>query len=246
MSFMIIAASIFMQQRISAQNNTEPVPPGMAPILPVPGYAILSNGDTVPGKLRWSMKYVENNPVEIKFIAENGNSRFFTASDIRGFGNQVQVFADNDPIPISMDMEHYVSLPSVKKGVPVFYHRLIAGKLTVYQNRSAAVIGASEVKEESHYDGIRFTLTLGEGLSIGPSYRTDYRIIKSRSRFTSYYVSKDNGPLIKVDKDDYETHLKSLFGDCQAITDEITKNPDLTKFRNFMILTEVYNKLCGN
>jgi len=243
---LMFAALFFLQMRLSAQGNSETVAPGMGSVLPVPGYVILSNGDTIPGKLRWSLKYVENNPVEIKFIAENGNSKFFTASAIRGFGNQVQVYMDNDPVPVLMDMENYVSLPSVKKGVPVFYHRLIGGKITVYQNRSAVIVGATTVQEENRFDGIRFTFSLNEGLSIGPSYTTEYRVIKSRSRFSSYYVSKDNGPLVKVDKDDYETNVKELFGDCQAIADEIAKNPDLTKFKNFMILTEVYNKLCGN
>jgi hypothetical protein len=242
----IIAAVFFLQQGLSAQNNSESVAPGMAPGIPVPGYAILSNGDTIPGKLRWSLKYVENNPVEIKFIAENGNSKFFTAANIKGFGNQVWVYMDNDPIPVLMDMENYVSLPSVKKGVPVFYHRLIEGKITVYQNRSAVITGGTTVHEDNKFDGIRFTFSFGEGLSIGPSYTTEYRVIKARSRYSSYYVSKENGPLVKVDKDDYETHIKELFGDCQAIADEIAKNPDLTRFRNFMILTEVYNRLCEN
>ncbi len=243
---MILVSTVIMQQEISAQKNSETVPPGIGSTLLTPGYVILGSGDTVTGKLRWSMKYVENNPVEIKFVADNGNSRSFNAANIKGFGNEVQVFLENDQVPVSVDMEHYVSLPSMKKGVPVFYHRLIGGKLTVYQNRSAIIIGSSELKEVSRFDGIRFTFTPGEGLSIGPSYRTDYKIIKARSRFSSYYVSKDNGLLEKVDKDDYDSHLKNLFGDCQAITDEITKNPSLTKFKNFMVLTEVYNKLCGN
>jgi ABC-type sugar transport system substrate-binding protein len=55
--------SVMLLTVASAQD--EPMAPGQAPVLPVPGYVIYSNGDTVWGKLTWSLKYVENNPVEI-------------------------------------------------------------------------------------------------------------------------------------------------------------------------------------
>jgi hypothetical protein len=60
-----------LQQRLHAQ--VDEFAPGMASEIPVPGYVILSNGDTLFRKIRWALKYVENNPVEVKFIAENGN-----------------------------------------------------------------------------------------------------------------------------------------------------------------------------
>jgi hypothetical protein len=82
-------------------------------------------------------------------------------------------------------------------------------------------------------------------LYIGPIYKTDYRIIKSRSRYTSYLVSKDNDTLVKVVKDDYATQIKDLFGDCPAINNEIAQNPSLAQFKNFMLLAEVYNMLCA-
>jgi hypothetical protein len=238
-----IMAGLYSQ--LSAQDE-ESVVPGMAPILPVPGYVILSNGDTLSGKIRWAMKYVENNPVEIKFIAENGAAKSFNATEIKGFGNQLKVWMENNPKAFLMDQENYVSIPSFKKGVPVFMNRLLNGRITIYQNRSAAIIGSTTtITEDSRIDGVEFTFTPGEGLSVGPSYRTDYRIIKGRSRFSSYYATKDGAAMVKVEKDNYESLSKTLFGDCSAIDQELTKNPDLIKYKNFMILVEVYNKICN-
>ena len=228
-----------------AQEN-EPVAPGTPPGLAAPGYVILSNGDTLQGKIRWTLKYIENNIAEIKFIAVNGTTKNFSAVNIRGFGFRRQIFMDNDPHRVTLDMENYLSMPSMKKGDKVFLCRLLNGRITVFMNRNAIGITSSQVVTDSKIDGIAFSFSASDGLSVGPSYHTEYAYIKGRSRYSSYLVSKENGALIKVEKENYETFLKTLFGDCQAINDEIAKNPDLAKFKNFMILTEVYNKLCGN
>jgi hypothetical protein len=222
----------------------EEVAPGMASGLPVPGYVILSNGDTLFGKIRWTLKYVENNPVEVKFIAENGESKFLNASEIKGFGNRQKVWEEGNIRPVFLAPEDYVSLPSFKKGIPVFMNRLIIGRLTVYQNRSSAIITTTKSEQNTRIDGIGFFFTPGEGLSIGPTYRTDYRIIESRTRFSSYFVSREGGAIIKVDKENYDDLYNTLFSDCPAIGQEIDKNPDLKKFKNFMILAEVYNQVC--
>ncbi|MEI6048181.1 MAG: hypothetical protein WCS03_04730 [Bacteroidota bacterium] len=242
--FLLTLISGFCLQ-VSAQNE-ESMSPGMAASFPVPGYVILSNGDTLYGKIKWALKYVENNPVEIKFTAENGASKLFNSSEIKGFGNQLKLWMENNPKAFLMDQENYVSIPSFKKGVPVFMNRLVKGRITIYQNRSAIIVGATTtITEDPRIDGIEFTFTPGVGLSVGPSFRTDYRIIKGRSRYSSYYIIKDDGAMIKIDKDNYESLFKNLFGDCSSIDQELTKNPDLMKFKNFMILVEVYNKICN-
>ena len=228
-----------------AQDNHESVAPGEPPAGLVPGYVILSNGDTLKGKLKWSLKYVENNPVEIKFTAENGNTKIFIAGEIKGFGNKLKIWMDNDPKPIFTDMEHYLTMPSMKKGVPVFMDRLLDGRIRVFLNRGAIGIAGTTVTEEEKYDGIGFSFSSDKGLYIGPTYKTDYRIVKSRSRYTSYLISKDNDTLVKVVKDDYATQIKDLFGDCPAINNEIAQNPSLAQFKNFMLLAEVYNMLCA-
>jgi hypothetical protein len=238
-----IMSGLYLQ--LSAQDE-ESVAPGMAATIPVPGYVILSNGDTLFGKIKWALKYIENNPVEIKFTAENGASKSFNAAEIKGFGNQLKVWMEDNPKAFLMDQENYVSIPSFKKEVPVFMNRLLNGRITIYQNRSGVIVGSTTtVTEDTRIDGIAFTFTPGEGLFVGPSYRTDYRIIKGRSRFSSYFVVKDKAAMIKVEKDNYESLFKTLFGDCSAIDQELTKNPDLTKFKNFMILVEIYNKICN-
>ena len=231
-----------LQQQINAQ--VEESVPGMTTVLRSPGYIILSNGDTLYGEIRMALKYVENNPVQVKFFAENGKSKSFNASEIRGFGNQQKIWEEGYPEPIFLVPEDYVTLPSFKKGIPVFMHRLISGRHTVYQNRSAAIITATKINKDTRIDGIEFTFIPGEGLSIGPSYRTDYRILEQRTRFSSYFVSRGNEPYIKVDKDNYDELFSTLFGDCPAIDQELNINPDLGKFKNFMILVEIYNHLC--
>ena len=240
--FLFLIALAAFDYQVNAQ--AEDITPGMGPGLPTEGYVVLSNGDTISGKLRWTLKYVENNPVEIKFIAENGATKQLKASDIQGFGFVKKVWMENNPVPLVVGFDDYVSLPSYKKGEPVFMNRLLAGRITIYQNRSAIIIGSSAVEEKTSIDGIGFSWIPGEGLTIGPSYRTDYRIIEGRTHFTSYYVSKDGAKYIKIDKDNFDESFSTLFGDCPAINEELTKNPDLRKFKRFMILAEVYNQVC--
>lgn len=234
--FIVLFLTAFLP---SLQSQNTGMPSGMAPGMKVPGYVILSSGDTINGELKWALKYVENNPVEIKFTAENGASKDLNASEIKGFGQNTGFL----PEP-----EHYVSLPSLKKGVPVFMNRLIDGKITVYQNRSSAGITTSKtvgkVEGKLRVDGIYFTWIPGEGLFIDMTLAKDYRIVEYNTRFTSYFVSKEGSPLVKVTKDEYDQFFRTWFDDCPAIEDEIRKNPDLKSFRNFMILAEVYNKLC--
>jgi len=114
----------------------------------------------------------------------------------------------------------------------------------VLQNRQSVTIASTKITEKTRIDGIEFTWYPGEGLSIGPTYRTDYRIIERRTHYASYFVSKENNPIIKIDKNDYEENFNRLFGDCPAIEQELAKNPDLNKFQNFIILAEVYNRIC--
>lgn len=235
---------VMMTAEISAQD--EPMVPGQAPVLPVPGYVIYSNGDTLWGKITWSLKYVENNPVEIKFTPEDGTKQILRAAEIIGFGNQLTIWMGEDDAAarIPLPPEDYVSLPSWKKKEPVFMNRLITGRVTVYLNRSSIGTSTSRVETRSRIDGVGFTWVPGEGLIIGPTYRTDYRIIEGRSRYTSYFVVKDGGEMIKVEKENYESLVEQLFGDCPSMQDELSRNSDLRKFKNFMILAEVYNSLC--
>jgi len=217
---------------------------GMAPGMLVDGYVIQSNGDTLNGRLKWRLKYVENNPVEIKFISENGATNIFNASEIPGFGNYTSLIREDFDDPEEFLLENYISKPSFKKGIPVFYNRLLDGRIVVFQNRSSNQLGGDKVEVISKIDGIAFGFSGDEGLTIGPSYTTSYRIIEGRVRHSSYYVEKNNESFIKVKKDNFDTVFNSLFEDCPEIQLELEKNPELREFKNFMLLVEVYNQIC--
>jgi hypothetical protein len=207
----------WMPVNISAQVE------GMA--MPSDGYVILRNGDSLYGRITWRLKYVENNPVEIKFTPVNGSTMIYNASEISGF-------------------DDYVSMPSFKKGVPVFLNRLLDGRIKVFQNRSSAIITNDKVETTTEYDGLEFRYSREDGLTIGPRFITSSRVIESRTRYSSYFVTKDNGALQKIEKENFESVFSTLFGDCQAIQQELIRNPDLEKFKNFMLLVEIYNNLC--
>jgi hypothetical protein len=204
------------------------------------GYVIMKNGDTLNGRINWRMKYTENNPTEIKFIPENGPAQILNAGDISGLA----VYARTDFDGNEMPQENYVSLPAMKKGTPVFYNRLLDGKLQVYQNRSSVIITKETAEVNTEFDGIEFRFSKENGLTIGPTYKTSYRVIERKTRFSSYFIIRDHGAIQKIDKDNYESVFPELFGDCPDIQRELVKNPDLRKFKNFMLLAEVYNQLC--
>lgn len=204
------------------------------------GYVIMKNGDTLYGRINWRMKYSENNPAEIKLVPENSPPQILNAGDVSGLAIYPHTDFDGYEIP----QENYVSMPSPKKGTPVFYNRLINGKLQVYQNRSSMIITKETAEVTTEFDGIEFRYSKENGLTVGLSYKTSYRVIESRTRYSSYFIIKDNGTLKKIDKDNYDSEFPYLFGDCPGIQKELDKNPDLRKFRNFMILAEVYNQLC--
>ena len=227
----MVIGVLLMPTTLSAQY-------GMAPIILVDGYVILSNGDTLNGKLKWRLKYIENNPVEIKFISDNGATKFFKASEIPGFGNYIKLTQEE------YQLENYVSMPSFKKGIPVFFNRLLDGRIKVFQNRSSLQFEGDKTEEISEIDGSTFSFSSDEGLTIGLSYRTSYKIIEGRVRHSSYYVIKDNKALIKVEKNNFDTVFNSLFEDCPDIQLELEKNPDLRKFKNFILLVEIYNQIC--
>ena len=234
----LMMIAIGMPSKLSSQY------PGMPPGGAVYGYVLLSNGDTLQGLVKWRVKYVENNLTEITFTAKNGNSKIFNASEIPGFGHYVGGKVKYINTPESPENENYESVPSLKKGIPVFMYRFLDGRIKVFQHRNIQGFSKRLTEELSKMEGISFSFNLDEGLSIGPSYKTSYIIIDGRSHYSDYLVSKDKGTLLEVDKKNYDIVFTALFGDCPEIGQEIKKNPDLASFKNFMILTEVYNQIC--
>ena len=239
----LFAVIMVSTRQLSAQ--LEDIISGATPAPHAEGYVILSNGETLYGEITWAFKYVENNPVKIYFYAKNGEKFSYQANEIVGFGNRMKIWKEGNPNPLSLEMEDYVSLPSYKKGVPVFMKRFIDGMITVYQNRSSIVMhSVFDGIEKTRINGSRFSFSFDDGLSIGPTFNKNYHEIYKKIGFSSYYVSKNGGQLVKVKKDDYEVLFKTLFGDCPAIGQEIERNPDLMKFKYFTIVAEVYNQVC--
>ncbi|MCK5667183.1 MAG: hypothetical protein KAI17_27040, partial [Thiotrichaceae bacterium] len=90
--------------------------------------------------------------------------------------------------------------------------------------------------------GIHFTYSIDGGLIIGPSFKTTTYV---KIWHTSYYIEKDDGELIKIDKNNYEVLWPSLFEDCPEINEEVNLNPDLKEFKNFLLVVRLYNDLCN-
>jgi len=216
---------------------------GLTGLMSVDGF-LVNNGDTLFGSILWKQKYIENNPYAIRFTDGNGESRIYDAGMISGLGTySIPVINEFDEI-VSYEPENYECRPSFKKNQPVFLNRLMDGRIKVFLNRSSMSITTSAIKEKSKMDGINFSFSPGEGLTIGPTYKTSYRIIESRTRYASYFVEKNGGTLLKISRDNYDEFFRELFDDCPAIQTELEKNPVLKLFKNFMLLTEIYNQLC--
>ena len=208
------------------------------------GFVVLNNWDTIRGKIIISWKYVENNPVEIQLVIPNQPKLIFKAGEIRGFSTYSRLVKKDFDTPDDFQLENYICVPSPKKGVPVFMKVILDGSITVLENRSSTSYSSEIVEEKSKIEGISFSYNSDKGLHIGPSYSTSYRIIKGRMRYSSLFVSKNKEALLKLDKKNYESLFSSLFGDCPAIKQELEKNPDLSKFINFTLLAEIYNRIC--
>jgi hypothetical protein len=217
--------------------------PGYSPGIPVNGYVVLDNGDTLHGQVIWRFRYKENNLSGIRFVTDSGENFVFSASDIIGFGDDPLTWKKDNPVPRQIKTEDYVSIPSYKRQTLVFMHRLLDGPITVYQNRNSSVIAYTNLNLTESIEGIRFSYSPVKGLMMGDECVSASSVIRYRSRFTSYYLRKNEGELIRVDRKNFPKVFDNLFSDSQAVMDEVAKNPSLKEFKNFMILTDVYNRL---
>jgi len=226
---------------IKAQPDT--YIPGFSPGIPVNGYVVLDNGDTLHGQVIWRFRYKENNLSGIRFITNDGENYVFNASDIIGFGDDPLTWKKEDPVPRQIKTEDYLSVPSYRRQNQVFMHRLLDGRLTVFQNRNSSIIALSNLDLNENIEGINFSYSPVKGLKIGDECISKPSVVRYRSRYSSYYIRKDNGELIRVDRKRFAEVFDNIFSDSQVIMDEVEKNPSLKDFKNFMILAEVYNKL---
>jgi hypothetical protein len=125
---------------------------------------------TAWGKLTWSLKSVENNPVEIKFTPDQGEKHTLRTGEIPGSGNQITARIGDDYMAarIPLPPEDYVILPSWKQKEPVLTDILITGRVTVSLNITVIGMTTSRIETRLRIDGIGFTRVPGEGPGIGP------------------------------------------------------------------------------
>ncbi|MEI8086758.1 MAG: hypothetical protein WCG93_11140 [Paludibacter sp.] len=208
------------------------------------GFVLLNNGDTLWGKVVQSWKYVENNPVEVQLIDYNRLKQIFKAADIKGFGTYTKLIKKDFDSPEVLDLEIYITVQLLKKGLAVFMKLLLDGTITVLENRSSISSSADLIENKSKIDGISFGIGRNKGLSIEPTTTDSYRIIEAKKRYSSLYVRKNKEPLIKLDAKNYESLFPTLFGDCPALNPALEKNPGLQEYKNFIVLAEMYNCIC--
>ena len=216
--------------------------PGMAPLAPLPGFVVLMSGDTILGEIACG-EFTENFMADVKFTGKDGIKTRYSASGVKGMGICLSGFCPDINPSDYFNWDIYEIRPSPKKGEPVFMPRISDGRIKIFMNRKAVVIGGDKEVTTSTFDGIEFEFS-NQGLYIGPTYTLSYAFFESRTRYSSYYFEKDGSSLTFLDKGNYEALWDTLFGDCAAISGEVDQNPDLKKFKNFLILAEVYNRIC--
>ncbi len=101
----------------------------------------------------------------------------------------------DEVIPVTV-WEIYEPRPHPKKQSLVFMQRFLNGRLKVFLNRSSNQITKSKIKTK--FSGISFEFISGEGLFIGPTYKVVD--IEIKTRFSSYYVEKDGGHMVFINK----------------------------------------------
>ena len=218
-------------------------------MIPAPGYIITKAGDTIMGKITYG-KFIENFMSEIKFTGPDGIKSRFTADDLHGMGICLTAGMTERPHSGAIYWDNYECRPSPRKGIMIFMNKFTDGRIKVFMNRSSASVTVSTTKFvrtpfEFKFTGINFEFSPQGGLIIGPEFNISFGYFESRSWYSSYYVEKEGTDMIKVEKENYRDLWENLYGDCQMISEELSKNPDLAKYSNFLIVVEIYNQICS-
>lgn len=198
------------------------------------GFIITKAGDTIPGKIRIT-KYIENQYGRIRFTGYNGEKASYNPDEITGFG----------VYPYGGGFSYYEVRASAKKGVPIYVCAFIKGKINVFFNRSSICRSVGTTTETTKTTGIDFEIAPKQGLQISPETETTRQTNITSIWYSSYFVEKNDAPLIKVDKNNLPELWPTLFGDCPALEAEVAKYPDLKQFKNFLKLVDTYNQLCN-
>lgn len=209
-----------------------------------PGYIILLySGDTIYGKIRakFASKSTDWFTSQMTLFGPNKEKNRYDASSILELGLEIIIREDFSFKPIYSFWVFHECRPSPKSGVMVFMHRFEEGRIKVFYDPRSAMF-KNEWGYSGPITGISFTYSPDNGLSIFPTTQVTTYI---KIWHSSYYIQKDGGELIKVNKKNYESIWPSLLGDCPGIIEEVNMNPDLKKFNNFLLMVRLYNQLCN-
>lgn len=208
-----------------------------------PGYIISNTGDSNYGKIKAKLatKSTDWFTSQITLFGPNKEKIRYDASSIQGLGLEIIIREDISFKTIYSQWEFHECRPSPKSGVMVFMHRYEVGRIKVFYDPRSAMY-ENEWTYSGPINGISFTYSPDAGLSIFPTTQVTTYI---KIWHSSYYIEKDGGELLKVNKKNYESIWPSLLGDCTGIIEEVNKNPKLKKFNNFLLMVRLYNQLCN-
>ena len=210
------------------------------PLFPMPATLILSTGDTIEGKIKQGTKLTDWYMSEVKYTGQGGEKIRFNASSVVKFAVEMNTYSGIGQ-PTGSSLMFFESRPSPKSGKMVFMYRYDKGRIKVFHNPRSSGSKNEWTHSGGKMTGIHFTYSPGEGLVIGPAFTTTTYI---KIWHHSYYIEKDGGELIKISKKNIDALWPSLFGGCQEISKEIELNPDLMKWKNFLLLVRIYNEIC--
>jgi hypothetical protein len=192
-------------------ENTEPI------MIPVDGYVITLQGDTIYGKVNVSA--MANFVTGITFRPDEGEKTKYSAGEIKGFCQKRNVIVrilDQDITTFDQKWVHYESGNNPKNGKAVFLERLLTGKsIKVYNNPG----------------GLKASTNVGD--------------LKVADKEYSYILVKNGGPAFILKGKNFDEKYKEVFGDCDKFNELIKINPDKKKFKRLGFMVESYNFVCS-
>ena len=238
---LIIGLIMILGKSLSAQEDIE-LYKMLHPMIAIPGYIITNAGDSIFGKMKYTKK-ADGYMSQIMMIKPNKEKIRYDAVDVLVLAAETElpdVFGNPLNSPLDSLLDYFECKPSPKKGIMVFMYKYEEGRIKVYHNPRSGQFKSTWTRSSPKITGISFTYSIDGGLEIGPSFKTTTYI---KTWYASHYIEKNGGEFLKIDKKNYETLWPSLFEDCPEILEEVNLNPDLKKFKNFLLIVRIYNDL---
>jgi hypothetical protein len=204
---------------VEAQNRIfNPVEP---PIRFAFGQVITLDGDTLLGDIQIRNKGLVNYNNRILFRDGKGEETFYMAEEIAGFvlkrDNMAQVFGSATLESTDQEFVYFDTRPQPdgrKAGRPIFMQRLYySPRISLYYNQTSGATTTTSVD--------------------------DIAVAEKELR---YWVAKDDQPLFKLLKRQYEENLPGLFYDCEEVKAKLEATQQLRRFNQFEEVLELYRR----